>query len=169
MCLILGPQHLQVSLTSCSLLHILLCMRANLLPNHLSSSRLLYQRVSSVLKARPLLHSAASYATSRTCADESFDRPCAVRKLLTRRCPITVRRGRDPQRSGQIEAWQGMLRVRRCLIPLYAIAPAELHEAGDVAPLPVFHSGGRHFFHSIADVNRHSRICIRLVKSLLVA
>ena len=169
MCLILSPQHPQVSLTSCSLPHILPCMGARLLPTNLSSYRLLFQRVSSVLKARALLHSAASYATSRTCTDESFDRPCTVLKLLTRRCLITVRQTSDPQRSGQIEAWQGMLRVRRCVIPLCAIAPAELHEAGDVAPLPVFHSGGRLFFHSIAMVNRHSRIRIRLVKSLLVA
>ena len=169
MCLILSPQHPQVSLTSCSLLHILLCIRANLLPSHLSSCRLLFQRVSSGLKARPLLHSAASYATSRTCTDESFDRPGTVRKLLTRRCLITVRQTQAPQRSAQIEAWQGMLRVRRCLIPLCAIAPAELHEAGDVAFLVVSYPDGRHFFHSIKGGKRRSRCSIGLVKSLLVA
>lgn len=163
MCLILSPQQLQVSLTSSSLFHILLCLRANLLSNHLSSCRLLFQRVSTALKARPLRRPAASYATSRTCTNGSFDRACTVRKLPTRKCRITVRQTPDTRRSGQIEAWQGMLRVRRCLIPLCAITPAELREAGDVAPLSGFLSRGRRFFHSIANVKCHSRSSIRLV------
>ena len=53
-----------------------------------------------------------------------------------------------PQSSGQFEAWQGMLRVRRCLIPeatLESIAPAELHEAGDVASPLVSLLRRRHF------------------------
>ena len=49
------------------------------------------------------------------------------------------------------------------------IAPAELHEAGDVASLLVFYSGGRHFDHSIVGGERQARSSIRLLINPLIS